>query len=209
MNLSLFLRLHAGRKQTVAQGGGIAAGRSSGGSRDSPRSGAGRREIRAAPGRGRVFLDRAGGFVVSQWKRRKDPGAAVMTSTLAASFRALFTTLTVVAVLAVLGSAGLVWYAGYGLVPALGLLIGGLILVVAAFGLVAIQIENNELLAVIAEALTDPATARAPEAAPLRPQGAEPLLLRPAPEPAPRARAEPVAAAPRGRVEPVLSARRG
>ena len=81
-----------------------------------------------------------------------------MTSTLAASFRALFTTLTVVAVLAVLGSAGLVWYAGYGLVPALGLLIGGLILVVAAFGLVAIQIENNELLAVIAESLTDPAT---------------------------------------------------
>jgi hypothetical protein len=135
-----------------------------------------------------------------------------MTSTLAASFRALFTTLTVVAVLAVLGSAGLVWYAGYGLVPALGLLIGGLILLVAAFGLVAIQIENNELLAVIAEALTDPAAARAPDAAPVRPQAVEPLLLRPAaaPEPAAvsRAKAEPAAAL-RGRVEPVLSARRG
>jgi hypothetical protein len=134
-----------------------------------------------------------------------------MTSTLAASFRALFTTLTVVAVLAVLGSAGLVWYAGYGLVPALGLLIGGLILLVAAFGLVAIQIENNELLAVIAEALTDPAAARAPDA-PVRPQAVEPLLLRPAAAPEPavvsRARAEPAAAL-RGRVEPVLSARRG
>jgi hypothetical protein len=160
-----------------------------------------------------VFLDRAGGFVVSQGKRRKDPGAEVMTSTLAASFRALFTTITVVAVLAVVGTSGLLWYTGYGLVPALGLLIGGLILVVAAFGLVAIQIENNELLAVIAEALTDPAAARAPEAAHFRPQaGAEPLLLRSAPEPAPaaRGRVEPAAAAaPRGRVEPVLSARRG
>jgi hypothetical protein len=141
-----------------------------------------------------------------------------MTSTLAASFRALFTTITVVAVLAILGAAGFVGYAGYGLVPALALLIGGLILLVAAFGLVAIQIENNELLAVIAEALTDPAAARAPEAAPLRPQaGAEPLLLRPAPAPqaamAGRTRAEPApaaaASAPRGRVEPVLSARRG
>lgn len=136
-----------------------------------------------------------------------------MTSTLAASFRALFTTLTVVAVLAILGASALVWYGGYGLVPALGLLIGGLILVVAAFGLVAIQIENNELLAVIAEALTDPAAARAPEAAAPRPQaGAEPLLLRPAPAPqaapAVRARVEPAPAA-RGRVEPVISARRG
>jgi hypothetical protein len=136
-----------------------------------------------------------------------------MTSTLAASFRALFTTLTVVAVLAILGASAFVGYAGYGLVPALGLLIGGLILIVAAFGLVAIQIENNELLAVIAEALTDPAASRAPEAMPLRPQAAaEPLLLRPAPvpEPAPasRARAEPAAAL-RGRVEPVLSARSG
>jgi hypothetical protein len=136
-----------------------------------------------------------------------------MTSTLAASFRALFTTLTVVAVLAVIGAAGLVWYAGHGLVPSLALLVGGLILLVAAFGLVAIQIENNELLAVIAEALTDPAAARTPEAAPLRPQGAgEPLLLRPAPAPqaapAPRTHAD-LAPAPRGRVEPVLSARRG
>jgi hypothetical protein len=136
-----------------------------------------------------------------------------MTSTLAASFRALFTTLTVVAVLAVIGASALVGYAGYGLVPALGLLIGGLILLVAAFGLVAIQIENNELLAVIAEALTDPAAARAPEPAPLRPQAvAEPLMLRPAaaPQAAPvsQGRVEP-APAPRGRVEPVLSARRG
>ena len=121
-----------------------------------------------------------------------------MTSTLAASFRALFTTLTVVAVLAVLGSAGLVWYAGYGLAPALGLLIGGLILIVAAFGLVAIQIENNEFLAVIAEALTDPAAARAPEAAPLRPQAAaEPLMLRPAPAPPARPRRRPARPPPR------------
>jgi hypothetical protein len=136
-----------------------------------------------------------------------------MTTTLAASFRALFTTLTVVAVLAIVGASGLVWYAGYGLVPALGLLIGGLILLVAAFGLVAIQIENNELLAIIAEALADPAAARAPEAAPARPQAsAEPLLLRPAAAPqavpVPRTLPEPLPA-PRGRVEPVLSARRG
>jgi hypothetical protein len=129
-----------------------------------------------------------------------------MTSTLAASFRALFSTLTVVAVLAILGASALVWYAGYGLVPALGLLIGGLILLVAAFGLVAIQIENNELLAVIAEALTHPAADRAPVAGAPRPQAsAEPLLLRPASAPAP----QPAPAPRAGRVEPVLSARRG
>jgi hypothetical protein len=127
-----------------------------------------------------------------------------MTSTLAASFRALFTTLTVIAALAIVGAAGLVWYAGLGLVPALGLLIGGLIVLVACFGLVAIQIENNELLAVIAEALTDPAAsgAQAPAAAQRAPAMPDPLVLRPAPAP-------PQPAAPRGRVEPVLSARRG
>jgi hypothetical protein len=135
-----------------------------------------------------------------------------MTSTLAASFRALFPTLTAVASISVVGAAGLVWYAGFGLVPALGLLLGGLILIVAAFGLVAIQIENNELLAVIAEALADPAAGQASEAAPRHPQAlGEPLLLRPAPAPqatpGTRGRAEP-APTPRGRVEPVLSARR-
>jgi hypothetical protein len=127
-----------------------------------------------------------------------------MTSTLAASFRALFTTLTVVAALAIVGSAAFVWYAGLGLVPALGLLLGGLIALVACFGLVAIQIENNELLAVIAEALTDPAAAapRAPATLPARgPAATDPLVLRPAPAPQPPAA--------RTRVEPVLSARRG
>jgi hypothetical protein len=127
-----------------------------------------------------------------------------MTSTLAASFRALFTTLTVVAALAILGAAILVWYAGHGLVPALGLLLGGLIVLVACFGLVAVQIENNELLATIAEALTDPAAAapRAP-APPLSrgPAVAEPLVLGPAPAPQP--------AVARTRVEPLLTARRG
>jgi len=126
-----------------------------------------------------------------------------MTSTLAASFRALFTTLTVLAFLASLGAAGLVWYTGLGLVPALGLLIGGLIVLIACFGLVAIQIENNELLAVIAEAVTEGQGRSAP-ATPPTPSEAEPLLLRPvaqsAPQPAPP---------PRMRVEPVVTARRG
>jgi hypothetical protein len=128
-----------------------------------------------------------------------------MTSTLAASFRALFTTLTVVAALAILGAAILVWYAGHGLVPALGLLLGGLIVLVACFGLVAVQIENNELLATIAEALTDPAAAAPRAPAPPLSRGpavaAEPLVLGPAPAPQP--------AVARTRVEPLLTARRG
>ena len=126
-----------------------------------------------------------------------------MTSSLAASFRALFPALTAIAALAILGAAGFLWFAGYGLPLALGLLIVGGIALVACFGLVAIQIENNELLAVIADAVTTgPAAvpARAPEPAPTP----EPLLLRRA---APRP--DPAAAAPRGRVEPVLTARRG
>ena len=122
-----------------------------------------------------------------------------MTSSLAASFRALFPLLTALAALAILGGAGLVWYAGYGLPLALGLLITGGIALVACFGLVAIQIENNELLAVIAETLADPRPAAEPAV-----RAAEPLMLRPAAPPTP-------AAPPpsRGRVEPVLSARRG
>lgn len=130
-----------------------------------------------------------------------------MTSTLAASFRALFTTLTVLAFLAILGAAGLVWYTGLGLVPALGLLVVGLIVLVACFGLVAIQIENNELLAVIAEALTDGqgrAAPAAPSAAPSAPRAAEPLLLRPVAQPGPQQ-----SSPPRMRVEPVVTARRG
>ena len=132
-----------------------------------------------------------------------------MTSTLAASFRALFTTLTALAFLAILAASGLVWYSGLGLVPALGLLIGGLILLIACFGLVAIQIENNELLAVIAEAVTEGQGGSAPATPPTPPnpptlREAEPLLLRPvaqsAPQPAPP---------PRMRVEPVVTARRG
>jgi hypothetical protein len=124
-----------------------------------------------------------------------------MTSSLAASFRALFPLLTWLAALAILGGAGLTWYAGYGLPLALGLLITGGIALVACFGLVAIQIENNALLAVIAETLADPRPAPAAEPAS---RAAEPLMLRPAAPPAPAAQP-----APRGRVEPVLSARRG
>jgi hypothetical protein len=126
-----------------------------------------------------------------------------MTSSLAASFRALFPLLTALAGLAILGGAGFLWYAGYGLPLALGLVILGGIALVACFGLVAIQIENNELLAVIAEALSDPRTAGAPEPSA---RAAEPLMLRPAPPPQ---SPPPSPAAPRGRVEPVLSARRG
>ena len=128
-----------------------------------------------------------------------------MTSSLAASFRALFPALTAVAALAILGGAALVWYSGYGLPLALGLLIVGLIALVACFGLVAIQIENNELLAVIAEAVADGAAPERPASAPAE-RTAEPLMLRPAAAAPPPPAA---AAAPRGRVEPVLSARRG
>jgi hypothetical protein len=128
-----------------------------------------------------------------------------MTSSLAASFRALFPALTAVAALAILGGAALVWYSGYGLPLALGLLIVGLIALVACFGLVAIQIENNELLAVIAEAVADGAAPQRPAEAPAL-RAAEPLMLRPAAAAPPPPAAAP---APRGRVEPVLSARRG
>ncbi len=110
------------------------------------------------------------------WKRREDPEQNAMTASLAASFRTLFPLIAAVAALAVVGSAVIVWMAGYGLPAALGLLIGGLIALIALFGLVAIQIDNNELLAVIAEAVTDPRAAtdmRAPEvAAPAPPRNA-------------------------------------
>jgi hypothetical protein len=124
-----------------------------------------------------------------------------MTPTLAASFRALFPAITVAAALAILGASVFVWYAGYGLPLALGLLIVGGIALVACFGLVAIQIENNELLAVIAEAVADGQGASPPAAAPAA-RAADPLVLRSVAPP-------PQAPAQRSRVEPVVTARRG
>jgi hypothetical protein len=127
-----------------------------------------------------------------------------MTSSLAASFRALFPLLTALAALAILGGAGLLWYAGYGLPLALGLVILGGIVLVACFGLVAIQIENNDLLAVIAEALSTRAPPPGRAARTARSSPADAAARRGAAGCRPA-----TSAAPRGRVEPALSARRG
>lgn len=128
---------------------------------------------------------------------------------LSALFRRLFPLLVAGFVLAVLGLSAAVWVQGAGLLRALGLALGGLVLLVAAFGLVAVQIENNALLHRIASALEDGGTDRreapggtdgtgsagARAAAPVIPLAtrSEPPLRR-APRPA-------------GRVEPPLSRR--
>jgi hypothetical protein len=75
-----------------------------------------------------------------------------MTQTLVSAFKALFPALIGLLVLAVLGCAVRVYTLGYGILPSVGLAVGGLLVIVAVFGIVALQIENNALLTRIARA---------------------------------------------------------
>jgi len=128
---------------------------------------------------------------------------------LSALFRRLFPLLVAGFVLAVLGLSAAAWVQGAGLLRALGLALGGLVLLVAAFGLVAVQIENNALLHRIASALEDGETGR--RVAPEGTDGTGPAGARATAPVIPiAARSEPPlrrTPRPAGRVEPPLSRR--
>lgn len=133
-----------------------------------------------------------------------------MTSTLAGAFRASFRAIVIAFGLAVLaGSAGYVMAGGNALLAVVfaGL---GLAAVVALFGLVALQIENTELLARIAAAVEAGGAGRAgagsaEDRATSAEVGAPVRVSAMAPPPLPARRA----AASQGRVEPVVTLRRG
>ena len=76
-----------------------------------------------------------------------------MTQTLVSAFKALFPALIGLLVLAVLGCAARAWMLGHGAVPTIGIAVGGLLAIIAIFGMVALQIENNALLTRIARSL--------------------------------------------------------
>ncbi|SEN76366.1 hypothetical protein SAMN04488103_107162 [Gemmobacter aquatilis] len=142
-----------------------------------------------------------------------------MTSSLARLFSTLFPTLVTLFCIAVLGGAGLYYMnTGYA-VSAVAMAIGGLAGLVALFGMVAVQMENNVLLHRIAEASEAAAMGRlrpvAPGVAASLAAAAEPAGLaatRAVTAPAVTAVAAPGPALrrapPQGRVEPVLSGSR-
>lgn len=137
-----------------------------------------------------------------------------MTSSLARLFSSLFPALVTLFCIAILGGAGL-YYLNTGFaVSAIAMVIGGLAGLVALFGMVAVQLENNALLHRIAEAGEAAAMGRLRPVAGGVAAAAEPVGLAAtravgvpmapvaAPGPAPRK------AASQARVEPVLSGSR-
>lgn len=138
-----------------------------------------------------------------------------MSSSLARLFRSLFPGLVTLFALLVLGGAGFYYMTtGNGFTAAV-LAFGGLAVLVALFGLVALQIENNELLRRLAAAAevqlrmargqggANPAQMMAAAAAvdvPPVPAAAPVAGVRAAPMATPRR-----PAGPQGRVEPVLT----
>lgn len=104
-----------------------------------------------------------------------------MNAALSTLFRTLFPLLVALAALAVLGLGVAAWATGAGLLAAAAIVLGGLVVLSAAFGLVALQIENTELLRRIAEALEEGAQAGE---APARPEGGALSLVPPAAGPA-------------------------
>ena len=130
-----------------------------------------------------------------------------MTASLSGLFRSLFPAIVALFGLAVLGGAGMYMAQTGDVLVALVLLFAGLALVVALFGLVAVQIENNVLLERIAYALEEgliagdmPDVLDAP--AQVMPQARQPQV-----SVAPARPSAPTAPAPRGRVEPVVTMR--
>lgn len=137
-----------------------------------------------------------------------------MTSTLAGAFRASFKAIVAAFGLAVLAGAGGYVVAGGSAFMGLAFAGLGLALLVVMFGLVALQIENTELLARIALAVErrDGRPARMIEAADDAEDPAPVVaqsVARMAEEPALRAPAAPrKPQGPQGRVEPVVTLRR-
>ena len=130
-----------------------------------------------------------------------------MTASLSGLFRSLFPAIVALFGLAVLGGAGMYMAQTGDVLMALVLVFAGLALVVALFGLVAVQIENNVLLERIAYALEEGLIAGdMPDAldasANVMPQARQPQV-----PVAPARPAAPAAPAPRGRVEPVVTMR--
>jgi hypothetical protein len=130
-----------------------------------------------------------------------------MTASLSGLFRSLFPAIVALFCLAVLGGAGMYMAQTGDVLLSLVLIFAGLALVVAMFGLVAVQIENNVLLERIAYALEEgviagsmPDQVDAP--AQVMPQGRQPQV-----PVAPARPSAPAAPAPRGRVEPVVTLR--
>ena len=130
-----------------------------------------------------------------------------MTHTLAGLFRSLFPAICSALALIVLGGAGLYYLSTGFALSAVVMALGGLAALIALFGLVALQIENNALLHRIAEATEARAMGAAPQA-PAEPDEAEemtPALVARRIVAAPR-RAQPAAAP--GRIEPVVTVQR-
>jgi hypothetical protein len=132
-----------------------------------------------------------------------------MTASLSALFRSLFPAIAALFCLAVLGGAGMYMAQTGDVLLAVVLVFAGLALVVALFGLVAVQIENNALLERIAYVLEAGAfTGSLPEdidatgVMPAMPQTRQPQAPM-----APSRPAAPATPAPRGRVEPVVTMR--
>ncbi len=132
-----------------------------------------------------------------------------MTASLSGLFRSLFPAIVLTLCLIVLGGAGGYYLSTGAALTAAVLAFAGLALVIALFGLVALQIDNNELLYRIAVAVeaqgwhAETQEAGVPE--PAMPQGATRVgaALRTAAVP-PQAQPQPQ---PRGRVEPVVTLR--
>jgi hypothetical protein len=130
-----------------------------------------------------------------------------MTASLSGLFRSLFPAIVALFGLAVLGGAGMYMAQTGDVLLALVLVFAGLALVVAMFGLVAVQIENNVLLERIAYALEEGLIAGSmPDEVDASAQ-AMPQTRQPQVPAAPVRHAAPAAPAPRGRVEPVVTMR--
>lgn len=139
-----------------------------------------------------------------------------MTHTLAGLFRSLFPAICSALALIVLGGAGLYYLATGFAFSAIVMALGGLAALVALFGLVALQIENNDLLHRIAEAaegqaagaMVRPVGGQGAPTLPAVPDEAEdlgPTLVARRIIATPR-RAQPAAAV--GRIEPVVTVQR-
>lgn len=123
-----------------------------------------------------------------------------MNAALASLFKALFPVLIGAIGLGVLALAVAVWAEGHGVLSAAGILLLGCLWIVAAFGIVALQIENNALLHRIAEGVE--------RGGPARPGPERSEAGRPASLAAPVRAAEAGVRGSRGRVEPILRAPR-
>lgn len=130
-----------------------------------------------------------------------------MTASLSGLFRSLFPAIVALFCLAILGGAGMYMAQTGDVLMALVLVFAGLALVVALFGLVAVQIENNVLLERIAYALEEGLIAGDMPDALDAPAQVMPQARQPQVPVAPARPVAPAAPAPRGRVEPVVTMR--